>query len=446
MLRDLIDNLEPYWQSDDGRIVLYCGKCEAVMRELTADFFRSIVTDPPYEISFMGAKWDGTGIAYSVPMWAEVLRVLRPGGHVLSFGGTRTYHRMACAIEDAGFEIRDMCQWNYATGFPKALDAAKAIDAQLKTPGEIVTEHDGTFGINKRRLELGHRPNDVKPGVSRKPGSAEAEQWQGWKTALKPANEPICLARKPLSEKNIAQNLLKWGTGCLNIDGCRIETEERLSFGSREIGDGIKYGKCKPTTDGIQNALGRYPSNVIIDEQVAAQLDDANPATTSAGGKSGHDGAYGGGYREDHYGDEKPGFGDKGGPSRYYFCAKASKAERNAGLEHLAARSKVFNGQSAEPSKDMKDVETRFTTQPSPNDHPTVKPIKLMRYLCRMVTPPDGVLLDPFCGSGSTLVAAVHEGFCAVGIDADEHSLEIAKGRIEHAIKERSKEKQLNLE
>jgi DNA modification methylase len=430
--------IEPYF-SKDG-VTLYLGPCEEVMTSLDADSFHAVVTDPPYELGFMGKAWDKTGIAYSVPMWGAVLRTLRPGGHLLSFGGARTYHRMACAIEDAGFEVRNMVSWWYGSGFPKSLDASKAIDAYLGKEREVISECTQTFGINKRRRELGHRPNDVAPGARTRAGSDEAQLWEGWKSDLKPAHEPICLARKPLSEKNIATNVLRWETGCINVDGCRIVGDvwdRPTAHKDKLTGGNFTAGLEHETVDWEPQSghpLGRYPSNLIIDEEVAEMLDAQHPETVSSGGKSGHDAAYQGGFRESHYGDVKPGFGDKGGPSRFFYVPKASKAERNAGLDHLRAQQKVFNGQSAESSDDMKDVEARFTTQPAPNNHPTVKPIMLMRYLCRMVTPPNGILADPFCGSGSTLVAAILEGFQCVGIDRDEHSLEIAAGRIEHAI------------
>lgn len=434
--------ITPFYESADGSIKLFLGKCEDVLTGWEADSFSAVVGDPPYELGFMGKSWDASGIAYSVPMWREVLRVCRPGAHILSFGGTRTYHRMVCAIEDAGFGIRDQLQWLYGSGFPKALDAAKAIDKELGAEREVIGKNP-TWREAKRNNVIMEPVRGGGAEVLTATSSDEAKQWEGFKSALKPACEPICLARKPLSEKNIAKNLLRWGTGCLNIDGCRIEGQMDGVWGTSNatVNRDRKFN-ASPDMGGYKSSphdLGRYPSNVIIDEQVAAELDAANPQTTSSGGKSGHDGAYSGGWREDHYGDTKPGLGDRGGPSRYFYCAKASKSERNAGLDHLQPQVKVFNGQSAEPSKDMKDVEQRFTTQPSPNSHPTVKPIKLMRYLCRLVTPPGGIILDPFCGSGSTLVAAVHEGFSAVGIDMDPHYLEIAAGRIEHAFKERGK-------
>lgn len=395
--------IEPYF--DKGGIKLFLGKCEQLLPQYKAELFHAAVTDPPYELGFMGKAWDSTGIAYSVPMWAQVLRVLRPGGYLEAFGGTRTCHRMVCAIEDTGFEIRDQIDWWYATGFPKALDAAKAL-------------------------------------AKASPGDAAA--WEGWKTALKPAHEPVCLARKPLSEKSVALNIVEHGTGCLNIDGCRIAG----AAGTGVWGSSNQTVNADRTFVGSPDAanyrteahdLGRYPSNLIMDEEVAEILDAQSGITTSGATKrdiEGYPGESATGFLRGRSNPRNQ-HGDTGGASRFFYVAKASKNERNAGLDHLEARSKVFNGQSGDSSAEMKDLEARFTTQPAPNDHPTVKPVMLMRYLCRLVTPPGGVLLDPFCGTATTLVAAVHEGFRGVGIEQDEHALEIAVGRIEHALSER---------
>ena len=207
------------------------GDCLEVLMTLEDNSIDSIVTDPPYELGFMGKSWDSTGIAYNVELWKECLRVLKPGGHLLAFGGTRTYHRMACAIEDAGFEIRDCIQWLYGSGFPKSLDVSKAIDKKLgaerKTVGLKPYTNDGSIrgnSYNKGGYERVQLPITA-------PATPEAKQWEGWGTALKPANEPIVLARKPLSEKTIAENVMKWGTGGLNIEGCRIPTEDNLNGG-----------------------------------------------------------------------------------------------------------------------------------------------------------------------------------------------------------------------
>ena len=335
--------------------------CIIAMREMPDNSVDSIVTDPPYELGFMGKSWDSTGIAFNVEVWREALRVLKPGGHLLAFSGSRTYHRMAVAIEDAGFGIRDQIMWVYGSGFPKSHNISKAID---KAAGA-------------------ERP--------------EAQQWQGWGTALKPAHEPIVLARKPLIG-TVAQNVLTFGTGGLNIDGSRV---------GRANGDGSSAGKRTATFgtqetesggDGSggweQNTAGRFPANFI------------------------HDGS-----------DEVNGL--LGESARFFYCAKASKRDRNEGLEGFEVKSKVFNGQSSSPAGNAEgSVEDKFSTSPSANHHPTVKPTDLMRYLVRLITPPNGIVLDPFMGSGSTGKACAYEGFNFIGIDMSAEYVEIAKARI----------------
>jgi DNA modification methylase len=300
---------------------LLLGDCLVRLKEFPDNSVDSVVTDPPYGLSFMGKKWD-----YDVPsvaIWKEVLRVLKPGGHLLSFGGTRTYHRMVVNIEDAGFEIRDQLQWLYGSGFPKSLNVGK----QLDNP-----------------------------------------EMEGMGTALKPANEPIVLARKPLSEATVAANVLKWGTGGLNIGACRIGTET------------------------ISTHVGRFPANLILDETAAAMLDEQTGMLSKQGSPKLKDSVgkmYGGGTKDSSF------FGDTGGASRFFYVAKASKSEK--GKE---------------------------------NTHPTVKPIKLMIYLIKLVTPPNGVVLDPFMGSGSTGVACVAEKVDFIGIEQSAEYLEIASKRI----------------
>jgi len=317
----------------------------------------SIVTDPPYELGFMNKKWDSTGIAYNVDLWKECLRVLKPGGHLLAFGGTRTYHRMTCAIEDAGFEIRDCIQWLYSAGFPKSHDISKAIDKQAGAERRVIgksSRHGGGIKGNGTSYEL---PPDI-PYITA-PATPEAKQWEGWGTALKPANEPIVLARKPLSEKTVAENVLKWGTGGLNIDGCRVGTEQiTIRGGGAKYYDGYKSGLPNNSVN-ITNQ-GRFPANVILDEEAGKLLDEQHK-----------------------------------GASRFFYCAKASRKERG-----------------------------EF------NKHPTVKPIALMEYLIKLVTPPEGIVLDPFFGSGTTAIAALNTGRYFIGIEKEKEYVDIAKKRI----------------
>ena len=361
-------------------IRLLLGDCLKRMKNLPNNSIDSVVTDPPYGLSFMGKRWD-----YDVPsveVWAECLRVLKPGGHLLAFAGTRTQHRMAVRIEDAGFEIRDMIAWVYGSGFPKSLDVSKAID---KAAGAERTEIVGS--------KLG-RPGMAKDGSNQRsrfdaafgegegiamnhnvyaPATPEAQQWQGWGTALKPALEPITVARKPLIG-TVAENVLQHGTGALNVDGCRVAADDGVnrSRPPRTPSVILGGGKGPNLTASEHSELGRWPANLIHDgsEEVTGLFPDAGGEQSAA---------------------------------RFFYCAKASKKDRGEG-----------------------------------NTHPTVKPTALMQYLCRLVTPPSGIVLDPFMGSGSTAVAAIRERFNFIGIEMLREHFETAKRRIV-AEKERSK-------
>lgn len=347
-----------------ANLKLYNGNCLDVLKNCPDNYMDSIVTDPPYGLSFMGKKWD-----YDVPtvdIWKECLRVLKPGGHLLAFGGTRTYHRLVVAIEDAGFEIRDQIQWIYGQGFPKSHDLSKAIDKEVGAKREVV----GTYKIT------GHGKDNVAQGsqnrtkfefdkYSDEPVSDEAKQWSGWGTALKPANEPICLARKPLSESTIAKNVLKHGTGGLNIDGGRIGTEPPAPRNApKKIMRGGKFhagADVEKEMSHYNPTQGRFPSNVILDEGAAQVLDEQVAQSVS----------------------------------RFFYQAKASKSDRGEG-----------------------------------NIHPTVKPIKLMEYLIKLITPEGGIVLDPFMGSGTTGIAALRNGFQFRGIEMNEEYFKICEARI----------------
>ncbi len=387
---------------------IYNMDCLEGMKLLDDNSIDSIVTDPPYELGFMGLKWDNMGIAYNIELWKECLRILKPGGHLLAFGGTRTYHRMACAIEDAGFEIRDQIMWIYGSGFPKSHDISKAIDKMAGAEREVI----GEYRVTGNALT----PTSVKGGTYvtgapssgagylkiTAPATPEAKQWDGWGTALKPANEPIVLARKPLSEKTVAENVLKWGTGGLNIDGCRLNTLPRKT--------GTKPTNDKPT--GTGNTLvgssknrqakydmlnkGRFPANVILDEEAGKMLDEQSGILKSGGGNKANKKPP---ARKSQVIPTKD-TGEiwepnSGGASRFFYCAKASKKERGEG-----------------------------------NNHPTVKPIKLMEYLITLITPPNGIVLDPFIGSGTTAIAALNTGRFFIGIEKEEKYVEIARKRI----------------
>jgi site-specific DNA-methyltransferase (adenine-specific) len=434
------------------------GDCREVLKTLADASIDSIVTDPPYHLTtgkkggsgpasvnlntpqerarvttgFMGMAWDGGDVAQDPAMWAECLRVLKPGGHLLAFSGTRTQHRMVCAIEDAGFEIRDQAGWMYGSGFPKSLDVSKAIDKAAGATREVLTE-----GKAVKRMIPGADQNDTGswikdngrefvPAVTAA-ATAEAQQWQGWGTALKPAWEPICIARKPLAKgATVASNMLAYGTGALNIDGCRIEVTDsayaRNASGDRGHADNRERSMDFGMTAGSAHALGRWPANLLHDgspEVVAlfpSEAGAAAPVTTRNGDKfRGTYGAFAGNVDE----AGSTFHADSGSAARFFWCPKTSSTDRHAGLHHPGQQ--FTNGATLRAAENLEE---------KGNYHPTVKPTELMRYLCRLVTPPGGIVLDPFMGSGSTLKAAELEGFSAIGIELDPAYIAIAKRRI----------------
>lgn len=435
-------------------IRLICGDCVEKMRELPEASIDAVVCDPPYGLEFMGKDWDShaSPIVYQewCEAWAfEAFRVLKPGGHLLAFGGSRTYHRLAAGVEDAGFEIRDQLQWLYGSGFPKSLDVSKAIDKAAGAEREVIgsrTRPDGSsarVGVSASKFSgrtfaadehsIGIPANDA---VLTSPATPEAEQWQGWGTALKPAHEPIVLARKPLIG-TVARNVLEHGTGALNIDGTRIETTDRWEA------SGVQSEKSIALSGGADGSLnvsvssthdgGRWPANVILDEEVGAILDAQTEGKIHGAGaaRTADEGTHSGERAEGwgNMGAPAPRFGDSGGPSRFFYCAKTSKRERNAGLEdHPMHPAPASSGNRLERMGSR--------SGPRQNNHPTVKPVALMQWLARLVTPPGGTILDPFVGSGSTGIACVREGFTFVGIDQSYEYLEIARDRIGHALDE----------
>lgn len=364
---------------------LILGDCRDVLRTLADGSVHAIVTDPPYHLTqasrgghartnspesphgrhrigdkgFMGQMWDGGDVAFQPETWAQCLRVLRPGGFLIAFGGTRTYHRLVCAIEDGGFEVRDMLAWLYGSGFPKGTDKAKIPEA-----------------------------------------------WRGWNTALKPAIEPICLARKPM-DGTLAQNLERWGTGALWVDGCRIPLDGEVitvtGKGALPTRHNVDQPRDAAPIAERPAGMGRWPANILHDgsgEVVSLFPSEAGaqaPVTVRNGDK--FRGTYGAfkGNRDEAGSTFK---GDSGSAARFFYCAKADAADRNDGLPERG------------------------------NHHPTVKPTDLMRWLVRLVTPPGGVVLDPFMGSGSTLKAAELEGFSAIGIEREADYIAIARRRI----------------
>jgi DNA modification methylase len=400
---------------------IYNEDCLEGMKLLDDNSIDNIVTDPPYELGFMGKKWDNTGIAYNIELWKECLRILKPGGHLLAFGGTRTYHRMACAIEDAGFEIRDCIQWLYGSGFPKSHDISKAIDKEFGAEREVIGTYQHPDGkprnIENHKANKDARIADQNWGMKQSgfqpitsPATDEAQKWEGWGTALKPANEPIVLARKPISEKTIAENVLKWGTGGINIDGCRIPTEDNLNGG--RYSDNKGEITCNVYTPAInkrskndyQQPEGRFPANVILDEEAGKLLDEQSGISKGSSKPRKNKGT-----GNICYGDYKTivtqndTWGDTGGASRFFYCAKAGKKERGEG-----------------------------------NNHPTVKPVSLIKYLVTLVTPPDGVCLDPFMGSGTTAIACINTNRNYIGFELDKHYCDIANERVQRAMQDKA--------
>ena len=367
---------------------------------------------------FMSSLWDGTGVETDTRLWRECLRVLKPGGHCLAFGSPRTWHNLQTAIEKSGFELRDSIAWLYGSGFPKSLDVSKAIDKAAGAEREVI----GLKASNRPNV-VGQRPGDSMGGgnygerVETAPATPDAERWQGWGTALKPAFEPVVVARKPL-EGTVASNVLTWGTGALNIDATRVATTDSLGGGANKgmTAETRHEGFARPwmrddeareaaaarsrENTARAQALGRWPANVVLDESQAAALDEQSGETVSREGKRNAPkgaGTYGAFAGDD---PDRLGHADSGGASRFFYIAKAASAER--------------------PKK-------------GGIAHPTVKPLDLMRWLVRLVTPPGGLVLDPFAGSGTTLEAAIVEGFRCIGIEREADYLPLIDQRIARA-------------
>lgn len=403
------------------------GDCIEQMRNLDSKSIDAIVCDPPYELGFMGKGWDRAGVAFEPATWLAAWRVLKPGGHLLAFGGTRTFHRLTVAIEDAGFEVRDCLAWLYGSGFPKSLDVSKAIDKASGEwrgrAGDRISGNAAMSGANLERTPKGSA------------ATLAGATWEGWGTALKPAWEPIILARKPLAG-TVAATVLAYGTGALNIDASRIgfdgedsPTATLRSYGytpnPERASESEARGALRDRSDPVAKAkpnpadtLGRWPANVVLDEAAAELLDEQSGVSVSRAGAP-RAGQSGDGWGMTATGAE---YVDQGGASRFFYTAKTSTRERNVGLGHL-------------PSRPPGGLEGRHngslgSTVMSRNTHPTVKPVELMQWLCRLVTPKGGLILDPFTGSGSTGIAALREGFNFLGIEREPEYVTIARARI----------------
>jgi DNA modification methylase len=417
-----------------GRAILRPGDCFELLKGIPDNTFDSVVTDPPYALvstlkrfgkvnnrqmpkkthqyqrlsrGFMGKQWDTGDTAHTVAFWAEVFRVLKPGGFVLAFAGTRTYHRLACAIEDAGFEIRDMIGWLYGSGFPKSHSVSKGIDKIMGADRNVVSQGEAVKRMipGASQHKYGWEKTDGREYVPTETvaGSVEAAAWEGWGTALKPAQEPICMARKPLSEKTVAKNVLRWGTGAINVDGCRIETEEDITNHARgseaAISKGI-YGdsSAQATHKTEGQSKGRWPANIAhdgSDEVVSAfpQADSArasgNPNNPKHGSKNRHATSYD--WNPER---ESNDYRDTGSAARFFYTSKADSDDRLG------------------------------------SNHPTVKPINLMQWLIRLVTPPGGMVLDPFAGTGTTAEAAIRERMVCVLMEEEEEYQDCIRRRM----------------
>lgn len=411
------------------------GDCLQVMKELDDNSVDAIVTDPPYGLGFMGKKWDELPPGKEV--FIECLRVLKPGGYLLSFGGTRTYHRMAVAIEDAGFEIRDMIEWVYGSGFPKSHNIGKAVDKLQGNERKELGIDENFLKRNPHKLKYAQSINTgFNDGLEAAKRTKGTSKWEGWGTALKPAHEPICMAMKP-REGTFAENCLKYGVGGINIDESRVKHNEPIKKMKAQKGGNKVYGQSgryKDTTELKPN--GRFPANLIHDN--SEEVRECFPETgKSSGGRIGNKGSdlnmMGTDYQK---GD--PGFGDTGTAARYFksikYCPKASKSERNMGCEELENHNPCY--ESHRPNyKNTKGIETPYagtgrTGGNLKNNHPTVKPIALMEYLIKMVTREGQTVLDPFMGSGTTGMACKRLGRDFIGIELNEEYIKIAEARI----------------
>lgn len=410
--------------SENKDYKLYQGNMLDMLEAIESNTIDSIVTDPPYELNFMGKGWDNAGVSFNSDTWKNCYEVLKPGGYLLAFGGSRTYHRIAVAIEDAGFEIRDTIMWLYGSGFPKSMSLSKGIEAKEKL---------GNAGTrNKRKIEQScdskeytlKQTNNGAMGeiieTTRKeyiPSTELAKQWKGWGTCLKPSFEPIIVARKPF-KGSLVDNVIEYGVGGINIDECRVETDENIKIHNYTQNSGI-YGKYSSNIEEHSTNQGRFPANTILtyDETDFDEVCGGFPNTKGSKPHARGGTNFGIGIESDNRkNDMLSGFNDNGSASRYFYCAKASKKDRDC------------NGTIS-------------------NIHPTCKPCNLMQYLVRLVTPNGGTILDPFNGSGSTGKAVMYENkernknYKYIGIELTEEYLPIAQARIEYVSNLKEEEK-----
>lgn len=440
--------MQLYTKTDE--FTLYQGSMLDMLQVIAPCSIDSIVTDPPYELNFMNKGWDNSGIAFQADTWRKCYQVLKSGGYLLAFGGSRTFHRIACAIEDAGFEIRDTIMWLYGSGFPKSMNIGLAIDKKNGVESPVVGV--GKSGAPDTHTKTLHSVSEIT-GTGWFGGEYEIRQaqnkWNGWGTALKPAYEPVIVARKPC-EGSCLDNVIQYGVGGINIDACRIGTDVITTNGARKnpmAGDertGKALGMFQETEALNTDHNGRYPANVILTYD-DTDFDEVCGGMPTGGANGTVSKAYD--YKADVFGDYKQkepfdSYGDSGSAARYYYCAKASKRDRDEGLDAFETKQCTGGGGGiGDYLSDVNSCSGKYGSEKAPhkNTHPTVKPVDLMQYLVRLVTPPSGTVLDPFNGSGSTGKAVMYEnrdrnaGYKYIGIELTAEYLPIADARIRYA-------------
>lgn len=457
--------------SENKNYKLYHGSMLDMLEHIEPNSIDSVVTDPPYELNFMNKGWDNAGVSFQPDTWKKCYEVLKPGGYLLSFGGSRTFHRIACAIEDAGFEIRDTIMWIYGSGFPKSMNIGLAVDKKNGVESPVVGQNPDILKKQAKDLREGHRKivdsfnngaedrNNGFKTVSADIKEAQNE-WAGWGTCLKPSYEPIIVARKPL-DGTCVDNVIKWGVGGLNIDECRVpmnkdDFNEITNKSSKNPTDNYnyneskKYGDYKLNIATLPNEQGRFPANTILtyDETDYEEVCGGFPQSKGASSQNNYsNGSIYRGQSLNESGTKLEGhrewYNDDGSASRYFYCAKASKKDRDEGLDKFETKQCVGGGGGiGDYLKDVNSCSGKFGSEKAPhkNTHPTVKPTELMQYLIRLVTPNGGTVLDPFNGSGSTGKAAMYENrernkdYKYIGIELTEEYLPIARTRIEYPL------------
>lgn len=444
-----------YYKEQDFEI--HEGKMQDVLDTFEPNSIDSIITDPPYELGFFGKAWDSSGVAFQKDTWEHCYRVLKPGGYLLAFGGSRTFHRIACAIEDAGFEIRDTIMWLYGSGFPKSMSIGKVIESKqvlgsgnirdikrLNGKKEVAPSGFSSFEVmaEKKIKEYDKTKTEVEYQTEL------GKKWDGWGTQLKPAYEPIIMARKPV-DKTVLDNVIKWGVGGLNIDGCRVpygnETDNRIGT------DAVNTSKCgfwkKEGNSGevqMYKDNGRFPANVILTyddtdkEEVCGDMPDTNGGTFKEPTARKRNNGLGLGTDAERMGmsNAPDNYGDSGNASRYFYCAKATSKDRDEGMDEFETQNRYFEDRRSNSFDIFATMND--TKMPCKNIHPTVKPIELMQYLVRMVSPNGAKILDCFMGSGSTGKAVMFENrerksnYYFIGVEMTSEYLPICKARIEY--------------